>query len=268
MKTITKKTEITFDAATLLARVEGFASRREAARERTVKPRLRRLAFTRIELLVVIALIVILIGLFLSLGHPVSEQAYKVKAKTDVVNTVAAVKQYYTEYGAYPATNQGGNKDITFGDKSSGASGPVVPNNQLYDILRNYPNSTPGARPSPDGNSRQIVFFEGKNAILKSGNPRSGFAGAETTGTGTLGCFYDPWGNQYAISVDGSGDGWVPVPYLDFPAPSGSSNLPATCVNAGCAAWSVGKDGKIGRGGDSYYNKNGIAPSDDVISWQ
>jgi putative transcriptional regulator len=37
MKTKTKKTEITFDAATLLARVEGFASGREAARERMVK---------------------------------------------------------------------------------------------------------------------------------------------------------------------------------------------------------------------------------------
>jgi len=268
MKTITKKTEITFDAATLLARVEGFASRREAARERTVKPRLRRLAFTRIELLVVIALIVILIGLFLSLGHPVSEQAYKVKAKTDVVNTVAAVKQYYMEYGVYPLTNQPANTDVTFGDGNCGASGLVSANNKLYDILRNYPNDTSGARPSPDGNSRQIVFFEGKNGIATSGHPRSGFASSTTGGTGTLGCFYDPWGNQYAISVDGSGDGWVPVPYLDFPAPSGSGNLPATCVKAGCAAWSVGKDGKIGRGGDFYYKRDETKPSDDVISWQ
>ena len=230
--------------------------------------RSRRAAITYLEILALIALIAILMGLFFPCLGCVGEQAYKVKAKTDVVNTVAAVKQFYTEYGAYPLANQASNIDITFGDKSSGASGTVVPNNQHYDILRNYPNGAPGARPSPDGNSRQIVFFEGKNAILKSGNPRSGFATTTTIGTGTLGCFYDPWGNQYAISVDGSGDGWVPVPYLDFPAPSGSSNLPATCVKAGCAAWSVGKDGKIGLGGDSYYNKGGTAPSDDVISWQ
>ena len=37
MKTKTKKTEITFDVGTLLARVEGFAAGREPARERTVK---------------------------------------------------------------------------------------------------------------------------------------------------------------------------------------------------------------------------------------
>jgi type II secretory pathway pseudopilin PulG len=230
--------------------------------------RFRHAAFTRVELIVVIAVIVIFVGLLFPAGHPITTQANKVKARTDVVNTVAAVKQYYTEYGAYPLANQVTNKDITFGDKSSGAGGTVVPNNQLYDILRNYPNDAVDTRPSPDGNSRQIVFFEGRNGIPTSGNPRSGFAGSGTTGTGTLGCFYDPWGNQYAISVDGSGDGWVPVPYLDFPAPSGSSNLPATCVKSGCAAWSVGKDGKIGRGGDFYYNKGGTTPSDDLISWQ
>lgn len=36
MKTKTKKTEITFDAEALVARVEGFAKGREAARERTI----------------------------------------------------------------------------------------------------------------------------------------------------------------------------------------------------------------------------------------
>ena len=37
MKTKTKKTEIEFDAHTLLRRVEGFASGKEPAVERTVK---------------------------------------------------------------------------------------------------------------------------------------------------------------------------------------------------------------------------------------
>jgi putative transcriptional regulator len=37
MKPKTKKTEIPFDAGTLLARVEGFAEGREPARERTLK---------------------------------------------------------------------------------------------------------------------------------------------------------------------------------------------------------------------------------------
>jgi hypothetical protein len=37
MKTKTKKTEITFDAATLLARVEGFAAGQEPLRQHKVK---------------------------------------------------------------------------------------------------------------------------------------------------------------------------------------------------------------------------------------
>ena len=37
MKTKTKKSEITFDAESLVARVEGFAAGRQLARERTVK---------------------------------------------------------------------------------------------------------------------------------------------------------------------------------------------------------------------------------------
>jgi type II secretory pathway pseudopilin PulG len=99
--------------------------------------RLRHAVFTRVELIVVIALIAIFTGLlFPGRGIP-GDQAYKVKAKTDVVNTVSAVKNFYTEYGAYPFTGQAIDRDITFGDKSSGSSGTVVPNNQLYDILRN-----------------------------------------------------------------------------------------------------------------------------------
>lgn len=228
----------------------------------------RQSAFTRAELIVVIAIIAILIG-FLPTSYFInSNQANKVRAKADVVYTVAAVKQYYAEYGTYPLTNQPADTDITFGDAASGVTGRVAPNNQLYDILRNYPNIASDARPMPDGNARKIIFFEGRNGTPTTGNPRNGFAGSATGGTGTLGCYYDPWGNQYAISIDGTYDNWVPVPYLDFPAPPGSKNLPATCVKWGCAAWSVGKDGKIGRGGDFYYKRNAATPSDDVISWQ
>ena len=230
--------------------------------------RFRHSAFTLVELLTVIAIIAILMGLLFPALQIVKDQANKVKAKTDVINTVAAVKQYYTEYGKYPLTGQTTTPatDIVFGDSTSvGAAGTAVPNNNLYDILRNYPN---GSRPSPDGNPRQIVFFEGKNGIGTSGMPRSGFAGTTTGGTGVLGCYYDPWGAQYAISVDGNYDNWVPVPYSDFPAPSGSGVSYPSAANVGCAAWSIGKDATVGSvTGGAYYKNNGT-PSDDVISWQ
>jgi prepilin-type N-terminal cleavage/methylation domain-containing protein len=233
--------------------------------------RFLRSAFTLVELLTVIAIIAILMGLLFPALSIVKDQANKVKAKTDTVNTVAAVKQYYTEYGKYPLTgalNQGAqtNTDLTFGDANSVPTGNPYSNNLLYDVLRNYPN---GNRTTPDGNPRQIVFFEGRNGIATNGNPRSGFSGSSTGGTGTLGAFYDPWGAQYAVAVDGNYDNYSPVPYLDFPAPAGGSNLPSSCVNVGCASWSIGKDGKIGTNGDSYYKNPGLpTQSDDVVSFQ
>jgi prepilin-type N-terminal cleavage/methylation domain-containing protein len=236
--------------------------------------RFRPSAFTLVELLTVIAIIAILMGLLFPAIQIVKDQANKVKAKSDIMNTVAAVKQYYTEYGKYPLTGQTTNTDITFGDSVSaaGAASPVD-NSQLYNVLRNYAGATRG---NPDGNPRQIVFFEGRTGITSSsgtGNPRGGFTpsiGSGYTGSAQQGAFYDPWGNEYAIAVDGTYDNYVPVPYVDFPAPQGStSNLPVTCVNVGTAAWSVGKDGQLGTKGDSSFrNASTGSPSDDVISWQ
>jgi type II secretory pathway pseudopilin PulG len=215
-------------------------------------------AFTRLELLAVIALIVILAGLLFPCTNCVSDQAYKVKAKTDLVNTVAAVKQYYIEYGEYPLTGQKPNTDITFGDVASGVASPVS-NEALYNILRNYPDMD---RPTPDGNQKQIVFFEGRHAIGSKGNPRTGFATSSTGGTGRPGAFYDPWGNQYAIAIDGDHDGYVKVPYLDVikASPNG--------VQQGCATWSAGKDGKLGHKGDKMLKDASGLRSDDMVSWE
>jgi prepilin-type N-terminal cleavage/methylation domain-containing protein len=230
-------------------------------------------AFTLVELLTVIAIIAILMGLLFPALTIVKDQANKVSAKTNVVNTVAAVKQYYTEYGKYPLTGQTTSPatDIVFGDSVSAVVpgvGTTADNHYLYDILRNYPSGTRG---NPDGNPRQIVFFEGKAGIGTTGNPRNGFTPSTSTYTGSAlqGSLYDPWGNEYAISVDGTYDNWSPVPYQDFPAPSALGLQSVDEVNVGCAAWSVGKDGVIGsKTGGSYYKTSAGTPSDDVISWQ
>jgi prepilin-type N-terminal cleavage/methylation domain-containing protein len=237
-------------------------------------------AFTLVELLTVIAIIAILMGLLFPALQIVKDQANKVKAKTDVVNTVAAVKQYYTEYGKYPLvgvaqTGVATSTDYVFGDTNSvSTAGTPHNNNLLYDILRNYPNGSSTRTEGPsgaDGNPRQIVFFEGRNGIMTTGMPRSGFQPSSTTGggTGLTGCFYDPWGAQYAISVDANYDNYVPVPYQDFPAPSGSNLSYPSAVNVGCAAWSVGKDGVVGSTIQAgYYKAPSGVQSDDVISWQ
>jgi type II secretory pathway pseudopilin PulG len=218
-------------------------------------------AMTRTELIVVLALLAILIGLFVpqaARNADIQRMARKVRAMTDLANTVAAVKQYYTEYGEYPLAGPNSKGDITFGDAASGAASPVS-NEALYNILRNYPGMD---RPTPDRNPRQIVFFEGKDAIGTSGHPRFGFATSSTGGTGTLGAFYDPWGNQYAIVVDADHDGYVKVPYLDVMKESPNG------LHSGCAGWSPGKDGNLGKEGDKMLKDAKGSRSDDVVSWE
>jgi len=228
-------------------------------------------AFTLIELLTVIAIIAILMGLLFPALSIVKDQANKVKAKTDLVNTVAAVKQYNTEYGKYPAApsiTSGQPGDYAFGDPNayaltvtdtSGGTGATQSNEQLYNVLRNYPGMT---RPTPDLNPRQIVFFEGRTGTTTAANPRGGFA-TSTTG-GTNGAFYDPWGNQYYIIIDGGYDNLLNVPYNDYK----SNPLPQSVVG-----FSLGKDGllgkKTGNAGDGYFkNSSTGVMSDDVITWQ
>jgi len=235
-------------------------------------------AFTLVELLTVIAIIAILMGLLLPALQIARDLANKAKAKTEVVNTVAAVKQYYTEYGKYPLagvaqTGAVSSTDYVFGDANSASTaGTPNNNNLLYDILRNYPNGAQTRSEGPsgvDGNPKQVIFFEGKLGIATSAMPRGGFAGSSTGGTGVLGCYYDPWGAQYAVSVDANYDNFVPVPYLDFSAPSGSGLSYPSAVNVGCAAWSIGKDGVVGSAiSPGYYKSPAGIQSDDVISWQ
>ena len=57
--------------------------------------------FTLIELLVVITIIAILAGLLLPVVNSVLNNAHKTEAKSTEMQIVAAVKNYYTEYGQY-----------------------------------------------------------------------------------------------------------------------------------------------------------------------
>jgi len=235
--------------------------------------RIRLSAFTLIELLTVIAIIAILMGLLFPAITIVKDSANKVKARTDLVNTVASVKQYFAEYGKYPvsgatAASSTNPADLAFGDPSkSGSSLTVSSNNLLFDVLRNYPNGNrpaSGATPG-DGNPRQIVFFEGKTGTSTANGVKGGFATtSNTTNGGVLGAMYDPWGTQYTIEIDANYDNFIVVPYNDFQ----SSTTPPG-LNYGCVGWSLGKDLQLGTKGDGYFrNQTTGQPSDDVITWQ
>ena len=194
-------------------------------------------AFTLIELLVVLAIIAILIGLLFPAFRAVQNQAKQTQAKNDVTQIVNAVNAFYTDYGKYP---------LVTGDATYGPGG--LANYLLFDVLRGV---------DPGNNPRQIVFIN-PPYVKDPANPRSGIG--TPTGTGP-GRYFDPWGTQYDVRIDGEYNNQLTNPYT---ADTGAG--PGT-LNIGVIAWSLGRDQALGStpppGGNGIFTN-----SDDVISWQ
>jgi len=197
-------------------------------------------AFTLIELLVVITIIVVLFSLLFPAFQGVQNQAKKTQAKNDLTQIVTAVNAFYTEYGKYPLITQGA--DATFTTDNS-------------DVLNTLRAISVGANSGDALNPRKIVFISPPDA-KDTTNPKSGVAT-------TTGIFYDPWGKNpnnaeagvYHIVIDGDYSSDVANPY-------GSNNgAGANPLRQGVIAWSLGKDGILGKNGK-------FSGSDDVISWQ
>jgi prepilin-type N-terminal cleavage/methylation domain-containing protein len=202
-------------------------------------------AFTLIELLVVIAIIAILIGLLFPAFQAVQNQARRTQAKNDLTQIVTAVNAFYTEYGKYPLA-AGITTDTTFGPGGSPAT-----NETLFTELRGCTAAAGSCPAAATINARQIVFISPPD-VKDAANPRSGIG----TAAGNLGRYFDPWGNNYVIRIDGDYNNQVANPY--------TANAGATPnLTIGVIAWSLGKDG-LGGSGD----KNSTNSSDDVISWQ
>src|SRR5438132_6278073 len=149
--------------------------------------------FTLIELLVVIAIIAILIGLLFPAFSAVQDQAKRTQAKNDLTQIVTAVNAYYTEYGKYP---------LVTADTIYGPGGST--NNLLFNELR----ATAGATQNP----RQIVFISPPD-VKDPVHPRAGIGISGTGAPTPLGQFWDPWGNPYAIKIDGDYNNQVANPY-------------------------------------------------------
>jgi prepilin-type N-terminal cleavage/methylation domain-containing protein len=186
-------------------------------------------AFTLIELLVVIAIIAILIGLLFPAFKAVQNQARQTQAKNDLTQIVNAVNAFYTDYGKYP---------LVTGDTTYGPGGTA--NNALFDVLRGVDTGN---------NPRQIVFIN-PPYVKDPANPRSGIG--TPTGVGP-GQYFDPWGTQYDVRIDGGYNNQLTNP---FTADTGAGPSP---LNIGVIAWSLGKDVTQG---------TNFSASDDVISWQ
>jgi len=204
-------------------------------------------AFTLIELLVVIAIIAILIGLLFPAFKAVQNQARQTQAKNDLTQIVNAVNAYYTEYGQYPLS-------IT-ADTTYGPGGTPATNETLFRELRACTAATGSCPGAATSNARQIVFISPPD-VKNSASPRSGIG--TTTGV-NMGQYFDPWGNNYVVRIDGGYNNQVANPYTT------GTGAGADPLNQGVIAWSAGSDGK-----SPGYNSGTttFSASDDVISWQ
>src|SRR3982751_1509286 len=163
----------------------------------------RSAAFTLIELLVVIAIIAILIGLLFPAFRAVQDQAKRTQAKNDLTQIVNAVNAYYTQYGKYPLS-------IT-ADTTYGPGGTPAINDTLFTELRGCTAATGSCPGAATTNARQIVFISPPD-VKSSASPRSGIGTTAGAG-GNIGQYFDPWGNNYAVRIDGDYNNQVPNPY-------------------------------------------------------
>ena len=202
-------------------------------------------AFTLIELLVVIAIISVLMGLLFPVLTTIKDHMNRTKAQSDVTQFLNAAKAYYTEYGKYPGTS---GTDAVYGLSQD--------NSLLFDVLR---NNTSGANAAlvAASNPRQVVFLEA-TMVKDDAAPKNGVT---SNAASHQGCWFDPWGIQYCIAVDGNYDGQLND--SANPLPSFYTDGKFSPIFLGAIGWSLGKDKQMGTRGNRTY-----LGSDDVISWQ
>jgi prepilin-type N-terminal cleavage/methylation domain-containing protein len=218
-----------------------------------------RAAFTLIELLTVISIIVVLMGLLFPALQGAKDQARRAEAGTTTRGIVSACKSYYNDYGKYPPLPSALDGDFySYGDTGNG--GCKAKNSDLFNILRAIDT---GVNASHALNKRQQKYYEGPKA-KDPANPRSGFCDGAAF-SGKDGQLMDPWGAQYCVLLDATGDEKINVGKF-FSDLASTSDV----VRQSAVAFSMGKDNK--RGGKGYENslrKTGSSEApDDVVSWQ
>ena len=237
-------------------------------RKSPVSVRQGSLAFTLVELLVVIAIIVILMSLLLTAVPAVKKAAGKAEARNTANMVVTALNAYYTEYAKFPPTELAAAADpnATVIDVVVGSTSGL-PNNTVFYTLRNIPK---GPNAEYAANPRKITFYEGKTAKPGAGgSARNGFYDKDKSGGPPGGllesCLFDPWGQQYGVIMDVTGDDRIDLTgyYTDYSGVEDDGKAPRRKAGA----FSSGEDEVLGSKDKMGYYRSANETSDDVVSW-
>lgn len=221
-------------------------------------------AFTLIELLTVVAMIIILMAILLPVAQGTKIGANKAAARNMTQMVTTAIAAYQVEYGHLPPTDIAtiDERDLVLGETAMGA---VQSNNLVFDTLRNIPR---GPNADYQANPKKVTYFEERVArASSSGKPRTGFydSAAGIPPSDLIGSLYDPFGHQYGVILDTTGDGRIDLTgfYQDFAGANPTTGL-APRKNVG--AFSMGPDEKLGKDGNHLLGDKDRA--DDQVSWQ
>lgn len=157
-------------------------------------PRGRR-GFTLIELMVVIVILGVLMSITFPAINKVMFNAQKTRCKSDAIQLRNSITAYYTEYRKYPVESSGGAAQDKTMESDASLMGALMASEREA--------TATGLNP------RRIAFYSGKAAKPAGGGRYAGGVHFEGGGSGSL---WDPWGNNFSLTMDSDYNNRVDVP--------------------------------------------------------